>query len=118
MGFEKIAEVDSHLCCLISGLIADSQRLVETARAEAHYHRFLYKEPIPVKSVTQAVSDMTLNFGEGDKKKAGGNLMFRTAWTRVPEVQLELFVAALDDYEREHGDSTGFVRMLCEKRLP
>lgn len=69
MGFEKIAEVDSHLCCLISGLIADSQRLVETARAEAHYHRFLYKEPIPVKSVTQAVSDMTLNFGEGDKSQ-------------------------------------------------
>ena len=60
----------------------------------------------------------TTDFGEGDKKKAGGNLMFRTAWTRVPEVQLELFVAALDDYEREHGDSTGFVRMLCEKRLP
>lgn len=67
LGFEKIAEIDSHIYCIVSGLIADSQRLIEPARAEAHYHRFLYKEPIPLKSTTQAVADLTLGFGEGDK---------------------------------------------------
>ena len=66
LGFEKIVEVDSHAFCLVSGLIADSQRLIETARSEAHYHRFVYKEPISLKALTQAVADLALNFGEGD----------------------------------------------------
>ena len=39
---------------------------METARAEAHYHRFIYKEPITVKALTQSVADLALNFGEGD----------------------------------------------------
>ena len=52
--------------CLVSGLISDSQRLVETARAEAHYHRFIYKEPMTIKALTQSVADLALNFGEGD----------------------------------------------------
>ena len=52
--------------CLVSGLISDSQRLIETARSEAHYHRFIYKEPITVKALTQSVADLALNFGEGD----------------------------------------------------
>lgn len=67
LGFDKIAEIDSHVRCIVSGLIADSQKLLETARAEAHYHRFLYKEAIPIKSVTQSVADVALNFGEGDQ---------------------------------------------------
>ena len=40
--------------------------------------------------------------------------MFRTAWTRVPEVQARICSSPPSIYEREHGDSTGFVRMLCE----
>lgn len=67
LGFEKIAEVDSHIFAIVSGLIADSQRLTETARSEAHYHRFIYQEAIPVKATTQAVADIALNFGEGDR---------------------------------------------------
>ena len=59
-------QIDSHAFCLVSGLIADSQRLIETARSEAHYHRFVYKEPIAIKALTQAVADLALNFGEGD----------------------------------------------------
>jgi 20S proteasome subunit alpha 5 len=59
-------QIDSHAFCLVSGLIADSQRLVENARSEAHYHRFIYKEPISVKALTQSVADLALNFGEGD----------------------------------------------------
>lgn len=52
--------------CIISGLISDSQKLIETARSEAHYHRFVYKEPLIIKSISQAVADLALNFGEGD----------------------------------------------------
>lgn len=50
----------------MSGLISDSQRLIENARSEAHYHRFIYKEPITLKALSQSVADLALNFGEGD----------------------------------------------------
>ena len=65
-GFDKICEIDSHIGCMISGLIVDSLTLVETARAEAAYHKFLYRCPINVKPLTQVVADLALNFGEGD----------------------------------------------------
>lgn len=51
---------------MISGLIVDSLNLVETARSEAAYHKFLYRCPINVKPLTQSVADLALNFGEGD----------------------------------------------------
>jgi len=59
-------KIDDHVFCLVSGLISDSQRLIETARSEAHYHRFIYKEPMTIKALTQSVADLALNFGEGD----------------------------------------------------
>lgn len=65
-GFEKIYTIDNHVKCMVSGLIADSQKLLENARSEAHYHRFLYKEPINLKPLAQSVADLALNFGEGD----------------------------------------------------
>lgn len=71
-GFDKLCKIDEHVFCIVSGLVADSRKLIETARSEAHYHRFLYREPINIKSLTQSVADLALNFGEGDittKKK-------------------------------------------------
>lgn len=65
-GFDKISIIDSHIQCIVSGLIADAQKLLENARNEAHYHRFLYNSPIDVKPLAQSVADMALNFGEGD----------------------------------------------------
>lgn len=71
-GFEKISEISDHVACMVSGLIADSLTLIETARSEAAYHEFMYKAPIDIKPLTQSVADIALNFGEGDittKKK-------------------------------------------------
>ena len=69
---EKIFEVDSHIAVAASGVITDAKTLIEHARVEALNHRFTYLEPITVKALTQSVSDLALNFGEGDpnsKKK-------------------------------------------------
>jgi len=62
---EKIMEIDRHVGCAMSGLVADSRTLVEHARVEAQSHEFIYNEPILVESVTQAVCDLALRFGEG-----------------------------------------------------
>ncbi|KAK9767506.1 proteasome component pup2 [Basidiobolus ranarum] len=62
---EKILEIDSHLGCAMSGLTADSRTMIDHARVEAQNHHFTYNESIKVESVTQAVCDLALRFGEG-----------------------------------------------------
>ena len=66
---EKIYEVDSHIGVAMSGLSADARTLVDHARSESQYHRFTFNEPMPVESLTQAVCDLALNFGEGDEEQ-------------------------------------------------
>ncbi len=62
---EKIVEIDRHLGCAMSGLVADSRTLIEHARVEAQNHAFTFDEPLGVESVSQAVCDLALRFGEG-----------------------------------------------------
>ncbi|KAI3426643.1 uncharacterized protein J3R85_009845 [Psidium guajava] len=65
---EKIMEIDDHIGCAMSGLIADARTLVEHARVETQNHRFSYGEPMTVESTTQAICDLALRFGEGDEE--------------------------------------------------
>ncbi|CAL1528710.1 unnamed protein product [Lymnaea stagnalis] len=63
---EKIMEVDKHIACAMSGLIADSKTLIDKARVEAQNHWFTYNEKMNIESVTQAVSNLALQFGDDD----------------------------------------------------
>ncbi|OLL26439.1 putative proteasome subunit alpha type-5 [Neolecta irregularis DAH-3] len=63
---EKIVEIDRHVGCAISGLVADGRSMLDHARVQCQYHAFTYDEPIKVESVTQAVCDLALRFGEGE----------------------------------------------------
>jgi 20S proteasome subunit alpha 5 len=65
---EKIMEIDDHIGCAMSGLIADARTLVEHARVETQNHRFSYGEPMTVESTTQALCDLALRFGEGEEE--------------------------------------------------
>ncbi|KAH8521221.1 hypothetical protein H0E87_002325, partial [Populus deltoides] len=65
---EKVMEIDDHIGCAMSGLIADARTLVEHARVETQNHRFSYGEPMTVESTTQALCDLALRFGEGDEE--------------------------------------------------
>jgi len=67
---EKIYEADSHVGIAMSGLSADARTLVNHARSEAQYHRFTFNEPMPVESLTQAVCDLALQFGESGEENA------------------------------------------------
>ncbi|UYV62443.1 PSMA5 [Cordylochernes scorpioides] len=64
---EKIVEIDSHIGCAVSGLMADSRTMMDRARLEAQNHRFLYNEPMQVESVAQAVSNLAIQFGDSDE---------------------------------------------------
>ncbi|KAJ3189871.1 proteasome component pup2 [Gaertneriomyces sp. JEL0708] len=61
---EKILEIDQHIGCAMSGLTADSRTMIDHARVEAQNHWFTYNERMKVESVTQAVCDLALRFGE------------------------------------------------------
>ncbi|KAF5384760.1 hypothetical protein D9615_001058 [Tricholomella constricta] len=61
---EKIMEIDAHLGCAMSGLTADARTMIDHARVTAQNHAFTYDERIKVESVTQAVCDLALRFGE------------------------------------------------------
>ncbi|KAL4658652.1 proteasome subunit alpha type-5 [Arapaima gigas] len=63
---EKIVEIDTHIGCAMSGLIADAKTLIDKARVETQNHWFTYNETMTVESVTQAVSNLALQFGEED----------------------------------------------------
>ncbi|KAK0529732.1 proteasome component pup2 [Tilletia horrida] len=61
---EKIMEIDTHLGCAMSGLTADARTMIDHARLTSQNHAFTYDEEIKVASVTQAVCDLALRFGE------------------------------------------------------
>jgi len=57
-------EIDHHLGCAMSGLTADARTMIDHARVTSQNHAFTYDEKIKVESVTQAVCDLALRFGE------------------------------------------------------
>jgi 20S proteasome subunit alpha 5 len=87
-------EIDEHIGCAMSGLVADAKMLVDHARAETQVgamqtlslriariylmqyiaapqqHRFSYNEAMPLESVTQSLCDLALRFGE-DSEEGG-----------------------------------------------
>ena len=62
-------QIDDHVGCVLSGLVADARTLVDHSRVESQNHRFTYDEPMTIKSIAQGTSDMAINFGEGDGSK-------------------------------------------------
>lgn len=67
----KTFEIDSHIACAMSGLNADARTLIERARVESQNYWFTYNEPMSVESVTQAVCNLAMQFGEGSDKESG-----------------------------------------------
>ncbi len=70
---EKLVEIDSHCGVAMSGIVGDARILIDHARVSAQHHSFSYMEKMDIEAITQAVSDVAINFGEGyggSKKKA------------------------------------------------
>jgi 20S proteasome subunit alpha 5 len=49
----------------MSGIVGDARILVDHARVEAQNHRFNYAEAMTIEQITEAISDLAINFGEG-----------------------------------------------------
>ena len=62
---EKLVEIDRHCACAMSGIVGDARILIDHGRVEAQNHAFNFNEPMGVEAITQSISDIAINFGEG-----------------------------------------------------
>ncbi len=54
---EKIYQIDDHIACAATGLVADGRHLVEIAREEAQWNKIRYDEPISVKDLVNVLCE-------------------------------------------------------------
>jgi proteasome alpha subunit len=54
---EKIFQIDDHIACAATGLVADGRHLVEIAREEAQWNRVRFNEPISVKELVDILCE-------------------------------------------------------------
>jgi proteasome alpha subunit len=54
---EKIFQIDAHIGCATSGLVADARALVDRARVDAQINKITYGEKIPVKTLVKYICD-------------------------------------------------------------
>lgn len=81
---EKIFQIDEHIGCATSGLVADARVLVDRARIEAQINRLYYDEKISVESLVKRICDFKQTYTQ-----YGGVRPFGTA----------LLVAGVDDVD-------------------
>ena len=55
----------------MSGIVSDARILIDHARVESQNHTFNFNEPMGIEPITQAVSDLAINFGEDTRAVRG-----------------------------------------------
>lgn len=79
---EKIFEIDRHIGCATSGLVADARALIDRARIDAQINEITYSEKIQVKTLVKNICDYKQKYTQ-----YGGVRPFGTA----------LLIAGVDD---------------------
>jgi proteasome alpha subunit len=79
---EKIFEIDDHIGCATSGLVADARALIDRARLDAQINEITYNEKIQVKTLVKRICDFKQTYTQ-----YGGVRPFGTA----------LLIAGVDD---------------------
>lgn len=79
---EKIFEIDDHIGCATSGLVADARSLIDRARIDAQINEITYDEKIQVKTLVKRICDFKQTYTQ-----YGGVRPFGTA----------LLIAGLDN---------------------
>jgi len=79
---EKIFEIDDHIGCATSGLVADARALIDRARIDAQVNEITYNEKIQVKTLVKRICDFKQTYTQ-----YGGVRPFGTA----------LLIAGVDD---------------------
>mmetsp|Transcript_73182 Transcript_73182/g.152827 ORF Transcript_73182/g.152827 Transcript_73182/m.152827 type:complete len:214 (-) Transcript_73182:571-1212(-) len=84
----KIFLIDSHILCAVSGIIPDSQILIEHARIEAHQHKKMYQDPIPIKKILGILCDIKQQFTHRGGQRPFGISLLVAGWDSSHGLQL------------------------------
>lgn len=126
---EKVYDIDEHIGCATSGLVADARILVNEARKNAQVHKITYGENISVQMLVKKIGDFKQNFTQ-----YGGVRPFGTAMVMagVDDTGIHLFetdpsgalvsykatcigcgrTAVMDLFEKEFQDDMEFADAL------
>lgn len=126
---EKIYDIDEHIGCATSGLVADARILVNEARKSAQVHKITYGENISVQMLVKKICDYKQNFTQ-----YGGARPFGTAMViaGIDNMGIHLFetdpsgalvsykatcvgcgrAAVMDIFEKEFQDNMKFADAL------
>lgn len=85
---EKIYDIDEHIGCATSGLVADARILVDEARKNAQIHKITYGESISVHMLVKRICDFKQNFTQYGGARPFGTAMLMAG---IDESGLNLF---------------------------
>jgi proteasome alpha subunit len=85
---EKIYDIDEHIGCATSGLVADARILVEEARKSAQIHRITYGESMSVQMLVKKICDFKQNYTQFGGARPFGTAMLMAG---IDESGINLF---------------------------
>ncbi|KAG9394731.1 Proteasome, subunit alpha/beta [Carpediemonas membranifera] len=76
-GSEKLYKIDGHVYCIVAGITADANTLVNEARLHAQQFRFKYSTPVPMENLVQHIADIKQSYTQfGGLRPYGVSMIF------------------------------------------
>lgn len=86
---KRIFTIDKHIGVAVAGLIADARQVIRIARIEASNYRFIYSQPIPLKTLVDRVSGYVHQYTVyGGLRPFGASIMFASFGPDGPELYM------------------------------
>jgi proteasome alpha subunit len=110
---EKIYQIDEHIACAVSGLVADGMVLIDRAQVKAQQHRISYDNPIDILSIVKDIcSYKQITTQSGGYRPFGVSLLFagvdddgaQIYVTEPSGVYFQYKAAAIGEFESEIKD--------------
>eukprot|EP00252_Welwitschia_mirabilis_P012177 TRINITY_DN2707_c0_g1_i1.p1 TRINITY_DN2707_c0_g1~~TRINITY_DN2707_c0_g1_i1.p1 ORF type:complete len:251 (+),score=39.88 TRINITY_DN2707_c0_g1_i1:167-919(+) len=85
---EKMYKIDDHVACVVAGIMADANILINMARVYAQRYTFMYQEPIPLEQLVQTLCDTKQGYTQfGGLRPFGVSFLF-AGWDKNYGFQL------------------------------
>lgn len=74
---EKLYLIDDHIACVVSGITADANILINHARVRAQRHMYAYNEPMPLEQLVRSLCDTKQGYTQyGGLRPFGVSLLY------------------------------------------
>lgn len=85
---EKTYTLDNHAVCLVAGLTADANILIQRARLSSQRYLYQYQEPMPVEQIVRDVCDHKQAYTQYGGLRPFGVAFLFAGWDRIHGFQL------------------------------